>query len=187
MKSHISSSDRRKASLDGMLKEYEALRQEIMTSMQTRGTILTFLFTVVGAIFATVATTNNLHNIYTSLVLAFGVPAISIFALLIWIGEYERMQRAGKFLASLEVRYNNLTSSGALTWENHLREGRMHMTYPYNSTILGVMSLSNIGVVLGVSLLSIDVGVKMLFISLSVMLHMPIYFWASDRMKSLRN
>ena len=185
--SNVSLNDRYNASINGMLKEYEVLRQEIITSMQTRNSILTFMFTVVGAIFAAAATSDKDQSLSVALILIFGIPSISIFTLLLWIGEYERMQRAGRYLTILETRFNGMTMDNTLSWENHLKKRKMHMSYPYDSTLIGIILLSLIGVFLGILLLPVKTDSKIYFIMISMFFHIPTYFWSSTRIVKLKN
>jgi len=170
-----------------MLKEYEMMRQEITTSMQTRGSILTFAFTIIGAIFAAALTSDKGQDMFVGFVLILGVPSIALFTLLQWLGEYERMQRAGKFILNLESRINKMTVNGALSWETHLRDGRLHMSYPYNSTVLGIIILSVIGVTLGFLKLPYDPSVLFGFYINVVIIHVPIYLFLVERMNKVRN
>ena len=64
-----------------------------------------------------------------------------------WLGEYERMQRAGAFIVNLEKRINSIAGEELLTWETNLHKGKKHMKYHYHSTLLffsvvGILSSS---------------------------------------------
>ncbi len=139
-----------------MLEEYKTLRQESLDAMKNRNTILTFGLAAIGALF----TGNFLFydsNVYvdypfiSSIMLILMIPAISSFLLLMWLGEYERSQRAGKFLVKLECKINLESSRGLLTWETHLRKNQSHMKYPYYATAMLLIGISGISVVLGLT------------------------------------
>lgn len=54
------------------------------------------------------------------------VPLVVLFSAVIWMGEYERMARAGHYIVGLEGRINARLANGAwrgLRWEGWLREG----------------------------------------------------------------
>ena len=70
-----------------------------------------------------------------------GIPAITTGVLWIWFGEYQRMQRAGGFVAGLEQRINQEAGADLLTWESHLRAPAAagcdkHLMPPYYATIV---------------------------------------------------
>ena len=75
-----------------------------------------------------------------------GIPAITTGVLWIWFGEYQRMQRAGGFVAGLEQRINQEAGADLLTWESHLRAPAAagcdkHLMPPYYATIVLLMIL----------------------------------------------
>lgn len=100
-----------------LIKEYETLRQEILSTMNSRISILSFGLGTIGAIFtasiAIYVTSNNI--ILPSLTLSLAIPFICNFVLFMWLGEYQRMQRAGQFLVGLEKRINDEASKPLLT------------------------------------------------------------------------
>jgi hypothetical protein len=142
------------------LQEYNAIRQEILAAMNGRNSILSFGLAAVGAIFAAsiaafeVGTFAFLSVI--SLVLV--IPAICGFILCMWLGEYERKERAGSFLVNLEKTINVEASKPLLTWEGFLRGERRKMEYPYIATVMLLTGVSLISLILGLVMtaLSLD-------------------------------
>lgn len=134
-----------------LLAEYKTLRQESLNAMNNRNRILSFGLATIGAILAgsIVAYTNNTHSPVSRFALIVMVPVISSFVLLMWFGEYKRMQRAGKFLSELEKRINKVARERLLTWETHLRKNQLHMKYPYYATVALLLMISLFSLVLG--------------------------------------
>lgn len=138
-------------SVEIMLKEYETLRQESLNAMNNRNIILSFGLATIGAIFtgSIVAYTTGIYSIIPSLALILLIPTINSFVLFMWLGEYERMHRAGKFLVELEHKINKENKKEVLTWETYLRKSQLHMKYPYESTVLLLIVISGVSVFFG--------------------------------------
>jgi hypothetical protein len=110
-----------------LLKEYDALRAEINSSIQNRNTILTFGFAATGGMFAAASLGDEISGGRRSVILIglliVGVPAISVFVFSLWVGEFARMARAGEHVAELEGKLNRLVAETEpqreppLTWE----------------------------------------------------------------------
>lgn len=171
-----------------ILKEYETIRQEILTSMNNRVSILSFGLAIIGAIFtASIAVfTTSSYSLLSSLMLIFAVPAINSFVLFMWLGEYQRMQRAGRFLVDLEDRINKIASSTLLTWETNLREQRLHMKYPYDTTVMLLTVISLISVCLGLVTLPFSSTTKWIIGSVGGILHLVLYKYAVHNIARLR-
>jgi hypothetical protein len=140
-----------------MLKEYETLRQESLTAMSSRNSILSFGLAAIAALF-TASIAAPVDSNVPRPVLILVVPAVAICVVLMWLGEYERTQRAGKFLADLESKINNkakenklLTSEGEelLRWETQLRGESRHLKYPYIFTVALLTATGFISLYLG--------------------------------------
>jgi len=171
-----------------ILKEYDTIRQEILTSMNNRVSILSFGLAIIGAIFtATIAvSTTSGSSLLSSLMLVFAVPAINSFILFMWLGEYQRMQRAGKFLVSLEDRINKMASTRLLTWETNLREQRLHMKYPYDTTVMLLTVISLISVCLGLVTLPLSSTTKATIGTVGLALHLVLYRYVLHNIARLR-
>lgn len=144
-------------SIEIMLKEYEMLREEVLAAMSSRNSILSFGLATIGVLFtASIAIYGaSADLILPSLVLISAVPTITISVLFMWLGEYQRKQRVGKFLAGLEARINAEAGKELLTWETHLREQLRHMKYPYITTIMLLTVISVISLIMGFVTLTI--------------------------------
>jgi len=76
--------------------------------------------------------------------------------LLIWLGEYNRSQRAGRWIARLEVKINERVGFEAVGWEKRGSNGASqsgdqgHMSYPYRATILLLLGTAYSASALGI-------------------------------------
>lgn len=131
---------------EALLKEYDTLRQESLDSINNRSQIVSFGLAAVGvfaaAVFASERAAANAALV--RLVFGIGVPAISLLILYIWLGEVERMMRAGEFMVALEQRINRELdpASPTLAWEGHLRSAGAQMKYPYLAVLVLFFGIS---------------------------------------------
>lgn len=171
-----------------MLKEYETLRQEILTAMSSRNSILSFGLATIGAIFTAgiAAYTADTYSLLSSLMLMLAVPAISTFVLFIWLGEYQRMQRAGKFLVDIERRINEEASKELLTWETHLRAQRRHMKYPYNTTVMLLTVISVISLAIGLVTIELSISIKLILAVAGIISLIWVCMYVASSMSKLR-
>lgn len=160
-----------------MLKQYEMIRQEVLASMSNRTSILSFGLATIGAIFtASIATyTKSRYSLLSSLMLIFAVPAINSFILFMWLGEYKRMQRAGRFLFELEEKVNKEVGREVLSWEIHLRSQRLHMNYPYYVTVALLVVISVISLSLGLITLPLLTNAKWIIGVAGSLLYLVIF------------
>lgn len=103
--------------VDALFKEYDTLRQESLDSMQNRTQIVAFglgtLAVLAGAVLSLDSGDRSPHLIVA--VFSIGLPVISALVLYIWLGEVERMMRAGKHIQQLELRINGIFNTTVLT------------------------------------------------------------------------
>ena len=129
--------------------EYETLRRECLDSITHRTQVASFGLAAIGALFVG----PFLGSPYAGSrglvlgVLAFGVPSVSVLVLLMWLGEYERMHRAGSYLRWLEHRINARIGDHLLTWESWLHHGD-RLFSPYVAVVL-LFSLVGLGAPVG--------------------------------------
>lgn len=139
------------------MKEYETLRQESLDSINNRSQIVSFGLGTVGVLAAGVLASERASGSFPLLVLVFslGIPTISVLVLYSWLGEVERMMRAGRFMVDLEARINaEISAAGpTLTWERWLRSSNTQMRYPY----IVVLALF-LGIAVGAPLLGLSVA-----------------------------
>ncbi len=169
-----------------LIKEYEALRAEILLAMTSRNTILSYGLAVIGVLYSGVAAmaVAKVDTLLPSIVLMLVVPSVCLFSLFIWLGEYQRMHRAAGHIIQLEERIRDNAGDRILTWETNLREKKKHMRYPYDTTILMLVLISAFSQITGYYLLN-NVGVWILIVCLVPLI--VIYVYAISRMAELRN
>ena len=116
--------------LELALAEYQALREEILTTMETQqGTLrfgtATLSILVVGAL--------NVWDdkLVTALAFLFVIPFLANLVITIWMGEVTRMMRAGDHLAEVETRFQAVYPEmpyPVMGWERGLRDPRSPTT-----------------------------------------------------------
>lgn len=143
--------------LDAMLAEYETVRQESMAAIGNRMTVMSFTLASFSIILAGLLT-GKAPDVLAGVVALVAVPLLANAALLIWLGEYERSQRAGLHLVSLEKAINDCVGIDAMGWQKKLSSGAgrpfRHMTYPYVAASGVVLGIGYMGSALGISLLA---------------------------------
>jgi hypothetical protein len=136
-----------------MMAEYQTLRTESLNSIGHRLTVVSFTLAALSVLLAGLMSADV--SVFVAGVLAYlFVPQLAKAALLIWMGEYKRSERAGDSIAALEARINQRLDFDALSWEQALRRNQgAHMTYPYVATIVFTLGAGYAGIVLGVYLI----------------------------------
>jgi len=118
--------------VDALFKEYDTLRQESLDSMQNRTQIVAFGLGTLAVLAGAVLSRDAVSSQLIIAVFCIGLPVIGALALYIWLGEVERMMRAGKHIQQLELRINGIFNTTVLTWETRLRStGSLQMKYSY--------------------------------------------------------
>ena len=174
-------------SVDILLEEYKTLRQESLTAMNNRNRVLSFGLAAIGAIVTGgIYVYDSVDHLSIScLVFIIVIPAITSFILLMWLGEYERMQRAGKFLVELEGRINKEARETLLTWETKLREDQSHMKYPYHATVLLLIGISGISLVCGLVVAELSMVLKFLAAIAGAHVHVGLGLFVKFRISKL--
>ena len=134
--------------LDARLAEYNSLRQESLQAITNRIQVMNFAFTSLSVVLAAILTSNVSRVILILIGLVF-VPMASKASALIWLGEYNRSQRAGRGISYLEQKINELLEGPHLSWEAGLITTSTHMGYPYIATVLFLLSTGAFGEFLG--------------------------------------
>jgi len=110
--------------LSVVLQEYQAIRAEILASLQTQQSALAFGTATIG-ILAAAAVNVWKDKIVPEMVFLGAIPTLTYFVLVIWMGEVARMLRAGGFMLQLENRVNGYFShkgvARPLEWETRMR------------------------------------------------------------------
>jgi hypothetical protein len=135
-----------------MLAEYNSLRTESLSGITNRVAIANFVFGALGVLIAALVAQGN-PSVLTGLIAAIAVPQIAKVGLLIWLGEYGRSQRAGKWIAELEGRISRLLETDrVMAWESDLMSASTHMSYPYLSVVLMLLGVGWTGIAVGGSI-----------------------------------
>lgn len=136
-----------------MLAEYNSLRQESLSSIGNRVTIANFSFGAVSLILAALISQGTASLLTGVLALAL-VPQIAKVGLMIWLGEYNRSQRAGKWISELERRINAAVGvDHAVSWESALLGNSIHMSYPYLSVVMLLVGVGWASIAYGATVL----------------------------------
>lgn len=138
--------------IDIMLKEYESVRQESLTTLTLRTRILALGVPAIMTVFAlgisVLTGSRESRADYSTLargVLIIGIPLLVTGVLSAWWGEYRRMHRAGKHIAGLEKKINERAGQELLSWEKTTG----HMQWPYLITILMLLLISSLSISVG--------------------------------------
>jgi hypothetical protein len=142
----------RSLQLQAALAEYESLRQESMAAITNRVTVANFTFGALALIIAGLLAQQNPGPLAGVVAVVF-VPQLSKTGLLIWLGEYDRSQRAGRWIRDLELRVNALVENQSMSWESALMSKGTHMSYPYASTVLLLLGAGWASAVLGLGII----------------------------------
>ena len=135
--------------LSTTLEEYRAVRAEILAAFKLQQQVIAFGVTVLAA--ATALGLNFLQKDPTVTVgLGLIAPLIALVVILVWVGELERMVRAGAWVSMIEQRLWNLFGElpPPLGWETALRGGESpfpikRVLYRYRGILVVLLLLSN--------------------------------------------
>lgn len=142
----------RSLQLDAALAEYDSLRQESMASISNRITVVNFTFGALAVMIAGLLAQSD-PTLLSGAVAVLFVPQLAKTGLLIWLGEYDRSQRAGRWIRDLELRINSLVDNRSMSWESALMSKGTHMSYPYASTVLLLLGAGWASLVVGFSII----------------------------------
>lgn len=140
-----------------LLVEYSSLREESLAAIEHRMTATNFTFAALAVIIAALVS-SAIDPVLGGLLLLVAVPQLAKAGLLIWLGEYARSQRAGRQVARIETRVNDLLGEEVLTWEGALTTKNDHLSYPY---------LAVVGLLLGTGYAASAIGLWTLGVELS--------------------
>jgi len=182
--------------VDLLIEEYKTLRNEVLTAMNNRNNVLSIGISINSLIFTTcsVISTSYKNNLHITYLLLEILPVINIFILYIWLGEYERMQRAGKFICLLEKKINEIFDEQIMTWETHLREKKSnknkHMKAPYNSVVFLITFLNLISILYATIIYDrsgMEVKYKYMLILFSVLMVVFTSYSVMNKINKLKN
>jgi hypothetical protein len=137
--------DDRDTWLDPVLTEYESMRTESVTSMQTQQSTLAFGTATVGFVAASAFGMIGESTAFAPIFVV-GIPLLSLLVVVVWFGELARMMRVGHRLETLEgVVHEELVRRGApvsvFTWEKHLREAKGRLDGQFCFSYYAVLAL----------------------------------------------
>jgi|GEM_PF-2586991 len=149
------------------MQEYNALRTEINNAMTNQQSILNYGVASIGIIFAFTAS-NWQEVVIVDLILLVLIPLIALLVCTIWLGEVNRIARAGKFLVAKEKVINDLflednkdskvfTGKEPLIWENYLRDIKKNGNSKSIKTIWNYRAIIFLMVILSISSISIGI------------------------------
>jgi hypothetical protein len=136
--------------------EYNSLRQESLQAITNRLQVLNFTFAALSVVIAAVLAGKVPPLAAAVITIAF-VPSVAKAALLVWLGEYSRSQRAGRWIAELETRINKDVGAPVLGWESKLLARSAHMGFPYRAVVGLLLGAGYASYVLGGHFLTVYV------------------------------
>src|SRR4051794_36787633 len=144
--------------LQALLTEYESLRQESLTAITNRISVMNFTFAALSVIVGTLLA-RQVPDLLGAGVAILVVPQCAKAGLLIWLGEYRRTIRASQWAAVVEEKVNAATRApDTMEWERNLKRENRHMTYPYVAVVLLLIGVSYLATILGLYLLKAGLG-----------------------------
>ena len=138
-----------------VMEEYKTVRAESLTAIQMQQSVLSFGVAVLGIVLATGI------NVWGKIILSefiflFLAPTISYLLIVVWMGEVERMVRAGAFLVRIEEKVNTVFdhTQKALEWESwlHTKENGKtpQIIWNYLAILSIFLSISSASIVMGI-------------------------------------
>ncbi len=170
-----------------LCKEYDALRQEVTTGLSGRNTILSIWVAALGVVVSSGVALMDSHSQMVSWVFTLVVPVVNSLILLLWFGEYKRVQNAGKLLYGLESKINTRAKKTLLTLETRVRnERREQKKYrlDYTTALLSIVSFFSL--IFGLGKLNICIQVKLLLGAAVVLYIVIVYIQLVRRIHKLR-
>ncbi len=140
--------------LTASLEEYRSLREESLQAIDRQLRILGLGTTALGVVLG-LGVKAGTGSATATVLLVFFSPLLALLVCILWLGEMERMVRAGAHIASLEHRISDAIdpSRPAMSWERSLRlnrSDRRRVLSVYRS-IFGILFLTAaVAAVLGV-------------------------------------
>lgn len=114
--------------LRAVLGEYKSLRDEAVAARDAQLAVLRFGVAIIGALVALGLAGREQEPELSGVMLCVLVPAVIFFVVELWVGEIQRSNRAGSFVATIErelARYFKDSRNGSyrppMGWENWLR------------------------------------------------------------------
>lgn len=139
----------RRLEFEARIAEYNSLREESLQAISNRVQIMNFTFTSLTIILASLMAADIPVTLVLIVSLLF-VPIACKVSALVWLGEYNRSQRAGSGIRQREALINGLIRDvPAVSWETDLYSKGTHMGYPYAASLAFMLSTGIFGEALG--------------------------------------
>ena len=139
----------RRLEFEARMAEYSSLREESLQAISNRVQIMNFTFTSLTIILASLMAASIPVTLVLIVSLIF-VPVACKVSALVWLGEYNRSQRAGSGIRQRKDLINELIRGvPAVSWENDLYSKGTHMGYPYAASLAFMLSTGIFGEALG--------------------------------------
>lgn len=160
-----------------ILEEYKSLREESLDAGNNAQSVIKFGMTAVSFVVAAGINVWSLNPLPTLVFLIF-IPLLCYLILTIWVGEFARRMRAGKFIIDhIEKKVNIICDNSnlpkALYWETYVREKNengKNRLFVWNRYAI-------IFIFLGIALVSILIGNYKMWNDASVCLKIIINFF----------
>ena len=120
--------------LEWLAREYDTLRQESLGSMGHMLQVISLGLAAFGFLSGAASFAAKEAPIMAAVILGIGIPLLVVFTLFIWLGEMNRMVRAGTYIARIERVVNEKLEKRTIWWETWLRQENQ-MRYPYQRTV----------------------------------------------------
>lgn len=139
--------------IDAALEEYRTLRDESLQAIDRQVRVLGLGTTASGVVLGLGVKAGISSPTATVLLVGF-TPLLALFVCVLWLGEMERMVRAGAHIAKLERRISDRIDQHdpAMTWETSLRidqPARRRVLTVYRAVFAILTLLATLGSVLG--------------------------------------
>jgi hypothetical protein len=106
--------------VDLVLEEYKSLRQESLAAIDRQQRVLASGTATAGVVLGLGVNASPGSTLAAVLLVGLG-PLLALLITVMWLGEVERMVRAGAYVSRLESRINRNLVEAALEWESWLR------------------------------------------------------------------
>lgn len=157
--------------IEALLKQYELIQNYTFNTIPaSKNSILSFGLAILGAIFTgnIILLSTDKYSLISILIFLIILPLASVTIMFIWLGEIDRMMRAGAFLLSLEEQINTESNEEIFNWEKYIRLKKSLIMYP---------DIFALCVFLGTSFFSIIVS---LFIPDTILYFPPLLIFMYD-------
>jgi Zn-dependent protease with chaperone function/uncharacterized membrane protein YciS (DUF1049 family) len=155
--------------LAAALEEYRSVREESLNAIGSH--LATLRYGVTASALLVGIAVRYRADAYLGWLIALGiVPLVVVFVAILWMGEYARMARAGRYIVELEQRVSEHVArtqreaepepAPPLAWENWLREGGPDLSRQSGSRHRYVVIFA---VLVAVELVSVAVGMTILW------------------------